>query len=93
MGGRDEVDLLGNAQAIHRHQRVMTGVRRRAQRVLHDHDAEAEIDRIQHRRQHADVGLRPGDDDGADLLLDQEIGQDRKKAEDVPLSMIAAGGT
>jgi len=57
--GLDQFDLLGKAVAVERHQGVVAGIERAAQRVLHDHDTKAEIDGIQHRRQHADVGSEP----------------------------------
>jgi hypothetical protein len=73
--GFDEIDLLGEAQAVHRHQRIMAGIGGAAQRVLHDQDAEADIHGIQHSREHTDVGLGARDDDGANLFFEQLIDQ------------------
>jgi hypothetical protein len=41
----------------------MSLVGRAAHRVAHEYHAVTEIDRIQHSRQNADVGLRSGDDE------------------------------
>src|SRR5712672_1177092 len=62
-----QIDLLVEPRAVHRHQRVVADIRRTAQRILHEEDAKAEVDGVQHGRQHADVGFGAGHDDGADL--------------------------
>ena len=53
----NEIDLLGEPQAVHRHERVMSGIGGAAERFLDDHDAKADIHGIEHGREHADVGL------------------------------------
>jgi hypothetical protein len=49
------------------------------------------VDSIEHRRQHADIRLRPRDDEAADFLFCEEGLQGARK-EGAGLSMTAAGG-
>ena len=68
---RHQIDLLVEPHAVHRQQRIVAGIA--AQCIFHDNDAKADIDGVQHGRQHADVGFGAGHNDGADVLLREEI--------------------
>jgi len=67
-----QLDLIGEARAVEGHQGVVALVGRTAKTVL-DHDcAIPMVDSIEHRRQHADIRLRPRDDEAADFLFCEE---------------------
>src|SRR3954468_6914273 len=75
--GARSLDLLAVAPVIDLEQSVMPFVGRAADRVAHHDDAVAEIDGSEHGRQHADVGLRAGDDQPVGAAVAQMRGKRR----------------
>ena len=59
------------------HQHVVTIVRRATHRVAHDDHAVADINRIQYRCQHTNIGLRSRDNQRVRLALVQMLDQPR----------------
>src|SRR5262245_30800662 len=68
----DKIDLLAESQPIHRHQRVVPRIGRTAQRIFHEHGAKADIDGVEHGREHTDIGLGARHDHGTHPLRLQE---------------------
>jgi len=60
---------------IETHQHFVTFVRRAAYRVAHDDDAVTDINRVQYRCQHTNIGLRSGDYQRVGLALAQMLSQ------------------
>ena len=74
-----ELELHVEAPRIERQQRVMRFIRRAADAVArHDH-AESAIDRRKHGSEHADVGLRTGDDERVAAALHEMREQARRR--------------
>ena len=65
------LDLLREARVIKTHQQVVAFVGRAANRITHNDHAVAEVYRVKHGRQHADVGLGARDDQRVRLALSQ----------------------
>jgi hypothetical protein len=77
--GLDQVDLLVEPHPVHRHQRIMAGVRRTAQCVFDENDAKADVDGVQHGRQHTDIGFSSRNDNGTNVPFYEEMGERRAK--------------
>lgn len=77
LAGAHQQYLLLHARAIHRHQRLMTGVGGTAERVLDEYHAETAIDRVEHRRKNTDIGLGAADDQASHAFLLQKAVEPR----------------
>src|SRR6185369_6404786 len=63
---RDGFDLLAKPVHVNVHHGVVGFIRRAAKSIGHEDDAEAPVDRAEHRRKHADVGFAARDYDRVD---------------------------
>ncbi len=69
----NEIDLLVQSRAIHRHQGIVSLVGRTAESIFNDDGTKAEIYCTQCGSKHAHVGLAAGNHNRLDMLADQEI--------------------